>query len=63
MLSSRPVILAEAIGRNMQQMLMLTSINLHSHLHLHQSILLIVSCGVKLISSSQLYSSSNANVT
>ena len=38
------------------------AIGLHSHPHLHQSILAILSCGVRLISTSQLFSSSGTKV-
>ena len=41
----------------MQKLSANAAIGFHSYLHLHQSVLLILSCGVNLISSSQLFSS------
>ena len=56
-----PLVLCDFSQNNELKLSTNVAINLHSHWHLYQSILLIVSCGAKLISSLQLYSSSDAN--
>ena len=54
-----PLALRDFSRRNKYKLLANVAIGLHSHPHLHQSILAILPCGVKLISSSQLFSSSD----
>ena len=44
---------------NEQKLLANVAISLHLHPHLHQSILPVLSCGVELLSTSQLFSSSD----
>ena len=54
-----PLALQDFNWSNEQKLSGNAAIGLHSHSHLHQSIWAILSCGVKLISSSELLSSSD----
>ena len=49
----------QCFSRSNKQMSANVAISLSSHLHTYQSILPILPCGAKLISSSQLFSSSD----
>ena len=54
-----PLALWDFSRSNKQKFLANAAISLHSHTHLHQSILPILYCGFKLVSSSQLSLSSH----
>ena len=54
-----PLAIQDFIWSNKKKLLANVAIGLHWHPHLHQSVLAILSCGVKLIYSSQFFSSSN----
>ena len=55
-----PLLLWDFSRRNKRRLSTNVTISLYSDPHFHQSILPILSCGVKLISYSQLFSSSDA---
>ena len=57
-----PLTLRDFSQSNKEKLSVNVAIGLHSHPHLHQSILGILSCGVRLISTSQLFSSSGTKI-